>query len=54
MSANIKYGVNVPHVQEVSLFGAADADFWREQLKPEGLALRADAMHAKSETVRAR
>lgn len=40
MTANIKYVVNVPHVQEVSLYGSADWDFWREQLKPEGLTPR--------------
>ncbi len=54
MAANIKYVVNVPHVQEVSLFGAADVDFWREQLKPEGLAPRADTGRAELTLIAAR
>lgn len=43
MATHLKYLVTVPNVQEASLYGSADLDFWREQLKPEGLAPRDDA-----------
>lgn len=36
--AGLRYVVKVPHVQEVSLFGSAAPEFWREKLKPEGRA----------------
>ncbi len=45
--AHLKYVVNVPHVQEVSLYVNADLDFWRERLKPEGLTPRDDQGRAE-------
>lgn len=45
--AHFKYVVNVPHVQEVSLHATADLDFWREKLKPEGVAPRDDQGRAE-------
>lgn len=45
--AQVKYVVNVPHVREVSLYGNANLDYWRERLAPEGVAPRDDGGRAE-------
>lgn len=47
LPASLKYVVTVPHVREVSLYGNADLDFWRERLTPQGLAPHAEAGRAE-------